>query len=57
MEIKSWLKNSGVALVKNECCDSGSRTLKLFLSQEGINWFLHGDGNSKKLKGAVIIIG
>ena len=33
MEIKSWLKNSGVALVKNECCDSGSRTLKLFISR------------------------
>ena len=37
MEIKSWLKNVGVGMVKNGCGQSGHKTLKLALSQEGIN--------------------
>ena len=43
IEIKSWLKNIDVGMVKNEFGHSGVRTLKLALSQEGINgisWFL-----------------
>ena len=43
MEIKSWLKNIGVGMVKNGCEYSGLRTLKLAVSQTGvigINWFL-----------------
>ena len=43
IEIKSWLKNIGVGMVKNGCGHSGLRTLKLAVSQEGINgvsWFL-----------------
>ena len=34
MEIKSWLKNVGVGLVKNGCDNFG---LKLAVSQNGIN--------------------
>ena len=37
MEIKSWLKNTGVGIVKNGCGHSGLRTLKLAVSQKGIN--------------------
>ena len=43
MEIKSWLKNIDVGMVKNGCDHSGSRTLKFGVSQKGIfgiNWFL-----------------
>ena len=43
IEIKIWLKNIGVGVVKNGCGHSGLRTLKLAVSQEGINgvsWFL-----------------
>ena len=46
MEIKSWLKNIGVGVVKMVAVFlviSGHGTLKLALSQEGINkinWFL-----------------
>ena len=43
MKIKSWLKNIGVSMVKNGRDRSGLRTLKLALSQIGINvinWFL-----------------
>ena len=43
MEIKSWLINIGVGVVKNGCGHSGLRALKLAVSQEainGINWFL-----------------
>ena len=43
IEIKSWLKNIGVGVVKNGCDHSGLRTLKLVVSQEGINgisWLL-----------------
>ena len=43
MEIKSWLKNIGEGVVNNRCDHSGLRTLKLAVSQEGINgasWFL-----------------
>ena len=43
MEIKSWLKYIDVGLVKNGCGHSGLRTLKLTVSQKGINginWFL-----------------
>ena len=39
MEIKSWLKNIGVGMVKNGC---GHTDLKLAVSQRGmnrINWF------------------
>ena len=37
MEIKSWLKNTGVGMVRNGCGHSGLKTLKLAVSQEGIN--------------------
>ena len=37
MESKSWLKNIKVGMVKNGCSQSGHRTLKLAVSQEGIN--------------------
>ena len=43
IEIKNWLKNIDVGVVRNSCGHSGLRTLKLALSQEGINgisWFL-----------------
>ena len=43
IEIKSWSKNIGVGMVKNGCGHSGLTTLKLALSQEGIDgvsWFL-----------------
>ena len=43
IEIKSWMKSIGVGMVKNWCGHYGLRTLKLALSQEGINrvgWFL-----------------
>ena len=43
MEIKVWLKNIGVGVVKNGCAQSGLRTLKFVQSQKGINeinWFL-----------------
>ena len=42
MECKSWLKNNGVDVVKNGFGNSGFRTLKLGVSQEGSNlrnWF------------------
>ena len=37
MEIKSWLKDIRVDLVKNGCDHPGLRTLKLVVSQERIN--------------------
>ena len=37
MEIKSWLKNIGVGMVRNGCGHSGLRTLKLAASQERMN--------------------
>ena len=37
MEIKCWLKNIGVGVVKNECGHSDLRTLRFAVSQEGIN--------------------
>ena len=43
MEIKSWLKNIGLGVVKNRHGNSGLRTLKLAVSLKGINginWFL-----------------
>ena len=43
MEIKSWLKNIGVGMAKNEFGYSCHRTLKLAEPQKGIrgiNWFL-----------------
>ena len=46
MEIKSWLKNIGVGMVKNGWSHSGLRTLKLAVSLErinGINRFLGQD--------------
>ena len=38
IEIKSWLKNIGVGMVRNGCDHSGLKTLKLAVSQEGVNW-------------------
>ena len=43
IEIKSWLKNIGVGMVKNGCGHSVLRTLKLAVCQgkmNEINWFL-----------------
>ena len=43
IEIKSWLKNTGVDVVINGCAHSGRRALKLAVSHEevnGITWFL-----------------
>ena len=40
LEIKSRLKNIGMGLVKYGCGHSGLRTLKLAVSQEGMNLFL-----------------
>ena len=43
MEIKHWLKNIGMRVVKNGCGKSGHMTQKSTVSQErinGINWFL-----------------
>ena len=43
MEIKSWLKNIVVGVVKNGCGHSCLKILKLAVSQKGItviNWFL-----------------
>ena len=43
VEIKSWLKNLEVGMVKNWCYYSGQKTLTLAVSQEennGINWIL-----------------
>ena len=43
MEIRSWLKNIGVDVVKNGCSHSVHRTLKLAEFQwkmNEINWFL-----------------
>ena len=43
IKIKSWLKTIRVGVIKNGCGHSGLRTLKLAVSQEGINgvsWFL-----------------
>ena len=37
-EIKSWSKNVGVGVVKNGYDHSGLKTLKLAVSQKGINW-------------------
>ena len=37
MEIKSWLKKIGVGVVKIVCGHYGVRTLKLAVSQGGIN--------------------
>ena len=57
MEIKSWLKNVGVGLVKNGCDHFG---LKLAVSQNGINginWFWCVDKNSGNPKVTLIIFG
>ena len=43
MKIESWFKNIGMSVVRNGCGYSGLRTLKLAISQKGINginWFL-----------------
>ena len=53
MEIISWLKNTGVGVVKNGFGHSCCRTLKLAVSQEGnngINWFLACWDKSRKAK-------
>ena len=42
MDIKSWLNNFGVDVVKNRCDRSGHRNVKFAVSKEeinGINWF------------------
>ena len=59
MEIKIWLKNIWVGVVRNGCGCSGLRTLKLAVSQKGIieiNWFLV-DKNSGKPKVTLIVFG
>ena len=43
MEVRSWLKNIGVTVVKNRCGHSVLRTLKLAVCQgeiSEIDWFL-----------------
>ena len=61
MEIRNWLKNIWVGAAKNGCSYSGYRTLKLAVSQEGINginwFFLHDDTNSRRQKVNLIIAG
>ena len=42
LEIKSWLKNIGMGMVKNGCDHSGLSTLKLAVSQEVINKLIFG---------------
>ena len=37
MKLKSWLKNIEVGVVKNGCGYSSLRTLKLAVSQKGMN--------------------
>ena len=42
MEIKNWLKSTGVGVVKNRCGHSGRKILLLAVFQEEIkekNWF------------------
>ena len=56
MEIKSWLKNTGVGMANN---GSGLRTLKLALSQKGIpeiNWFLVCWQKFRKAKSWTVVI-
>ena len=53
MEIKGWLKNIGVGMVKNGCDHSWPRTLKLTVSQEEINvinWFFTCGYKSREAK-------
>ena len=38
IEIKSWLKNIDVGMVKNGCDRSSLKTLKQAVSQEGVHW-------------------
>lgn len=60
MDIEILLKNIAEDMVKNRTGYSGLRTLKLAVSQDGINGitdFLHGDAILGKLKVTVIIIG
>ena len=56
MEIKSWLTNIGVGMVKNECDCFGCRTA-LVTAIKGITDFWLVDINSGKLKVSVIIFG
>ena len=37
MGIKSWLKYIWVGMVKNQCCHSDYSTVKLAVTQEGMN--------------------
>ena len=61
IEIKSSFKNIELGMVKNECGHSGLRTLKLAVSQKGINgmnwyfWCVY--ENSGKPKVTLIIFG
>ena len=59
MEIKGWLKNIQVGMVKNGCGHLGLRALKLVVSQAvyGITGFWCVDTNSGKLKVSLIILG
>ena len=56
IEIKSWLKNIGVSVVRNWCGHSVLRTQKLTISREAIsaiNWFV--DRNLGNLKVSLIM--
>ena len=61
--IKKFVVGGVGGVVKNGCCQSGHRALKLTVSQEsidGMNWwtdFLHAGANSGKLKVDSVIFG
>ena len=60
IQINGNLKNIGVGEVKNGCGHTGLRTLKLAVSQKGINginWFKSVDKHSGNPKVALIIFG
>ena len=60
IEINSWYKNIGVGMIKNGYGHSGHKTLKLAVSQEGINginWYLVCWYKFRKAKKSVIIFG
>ena len=58
--MKINLKVLGFGMVKNGCDQSCNETLKLTVSEEwtdGINWFMHVDTDSQKLKAYQKIFG
>ena len=60
MEIKIWLENIGVGIVKYGCGHSVHGTLTLVVFQEGINGItdiLHADTNSERLQVTLMIFG